>query len=64
MISAAKILLAGGLKPGFCVCVHALFNESTRTELASLFQEVLTTDTIPNRFSQFQVAPLIAKLLA
>lgn len=63
MISAAKILLAGGLNPGFCVCVHALFNESTRAELASLFQEVLTTDTIPNRFSQFQVAPLIAKQL-
>ena len=64
MIGAAKLLLDAGLPPGFCVAVHALFDEPVSAELASLFQEVLTTDSIPNQFSRFQVAPLIAKQLA
>jgi ribose-phosphate pyrophosphokinase len=64
MIGAARLLLDAGLPPGFCVAVHALFDEPASTELASLFQKVLTTDSIPNQFSRFQVAPLIAKQLA
>lgn len=63
MIGAAKVLLAAGLRPGFCVAVHALFDDAVSIELASRFQRVLTSDSIPNRFSQFEVAPLIAKQL-
>lgn len=64
MISAAKMLLEAGLRPGFCIVVHAMFDEQAATELASLVQGVLTSDSIPNRFSRFQVAPLIAGRLA
>jgi ribose-phosphate pyrophosphokinase len=64
IIGAAKILLDAGLRPGFCIAVHALFDARVSTELASLFEAVLTTDSIPNRFGRFQVAPLIAKALA
>ena len=64
MMGAAKMLLGAGIRPGFCIAVHALFDEQVSTELASLFEAVLTSDTIPNRFSRFRVAPLIAKRLA
>jgi ribose-phosphate pyrophosphokinase len=64
MMAAAKILLDAGIRPGFCIAVHALFDEQLSTELASLFDAVLTSDSIPNRFSRFQVAPLIAERLA
>jgi ribose-phosphate pyrophosphokinase len=60
MISAAKILLGAGLRPGFCIAVHALFDINVSTELEGLFQKVLTFDTIPNNLSRFEVAPLIA----
>jgi ribose-phosphate pyrophosphokinase len=63
ILSAAKALLEAGLGPAFCLCVHALFDDRESTELASLFKAILTTDSIPNRFSRFQVAPLIARQL-
>jgi ribose-phosphate pyrophosphokinase len=63
MIGAAKMLLDAGLGRGFCIAIHALFDEQVSTELVSLFQAVLTTDSIPSRFSRFQVAPMIAKQL-
>jgi ribose-phosphate pyrophosphokinase len=64
MMGAARMLLDAGLRPGFCIAVHALFGETVSAELGSLFQDVLTTDSIPSRFSRFQVAPLIAKRIA
>lgn len=64
MIAAARMLLDAGLRPSFCIAVHALFDERVSAELASLFRAVLTTDCIPNRFIKFRVAPLIAKRLA
>ena len=63
MIGAAKMLLDAGLGRGFCSAIHALFGEQVSTGLVPLFQAVLTTDSIPSRFSRFQVAPLIAKRL-
>lgn len=64
MIGAAKVLRDAGLRSGFCIAVHALFDERVSTELASAFEAVMTTDSIPNRFSRFRVAPLIAAGLA
>lgn len=60
IIGAGKMLLDAGLRPGFCIAIHALFDKRVSTELASLFRAVLTSDSIPNRFSRLQVAPLIA----
>jgi ribose-phosphate pyrophosphokinase len=60
---AAKMLLDAGLRPGICVAVHALFGEPVSAELGLLFQDVLTTDSIPKRFSRFSVAPAIAQRL-
>lgn len=63
IVGAAKVLLDAGLRPGFCIAVHALFEERTAKELASVFEAVLTTDSVPNVFSRFHVAPLIASHL-
>jgi ribose-phosphate pyrophosphokinase len=64
IIGAAKALQDARLRRGFCIGVHALFHEEVSVELASAFRSVLTTDTIPNRLSRFEVAPLIARQLA
>lgn len=63
-IRAAKILVDAGLKRGFCVAIHALFNDQVSTDLGAMFEAVLTTDSIPNPLSRFEVAPLIAAGLA
>ena len=64
IIGAAKLLRDSGLRRGFCIAVHALFDQAVSTELQSLFEAVVTSDTVPNAFSRFRVAPLIATSLA
>lgn len=64
MLEAATLLIAGGLQAPYCIAVHALFDEKTASEIRGVAQELLTTDTIPNGYSAFGVAPLIARQLA
>lgn len=64
MIGAARILAAEQWPAPYCIAVHALFDATTATQLKALTRAVLTTDTIANPFSHFQIAPLIAEQLA
>jgi ribose-phosphate pyrophosphokinase len=63
MIEAARLLVAGMGRP-VCIAVHALFDETAATELQNVARSLLTSDSIPNRYSAFKVAPLIAEQLA
>lgn len=63
MVGAAKLLRDAGFHRGFGIAVHALFADEVSTELLLLLQDLVTSDTIPNRFSRLEVAPLIANQL-
>lgn len=64
MVEGAKLLGAAGLDSPYCIAVHALFDDATGTLIESLARKFLTTDTVPNKYSQFHVAPLIAEQIA
>jgi len=63
MIEAAKMIAAAGLQPPHCVAVHALFTPETAAELHGLTESLVTTDSVPNKYGQLKVAPLIAERL-
>lgn len=61
MIEGAELILACGLKTPYCVAVHALFDAATGAKIDGIARQLLTTDTILNEFSHFQMGPLIAE---
>jgi ribose-phosphate pyrophosphokinase len=63
MREAAKLLIARGMRRPYCIAVHALFDDSVAAEMSSLAERLLTTDTIPNRYSAFSIAPLVVEQL-
>lgn len=64
MVEGAKLLRAAGLPPPYCIAFHALFDEATGARIERLARKFLTTDTVPNKFSYFRVAPLMAGQLS
>jgi len=64
MVEGAKLLRTAGLQSPYCVAVHALFDDATGARIESLTRKFLTTDTVPNKYSHFRVAPLIAGQLS
>ena len=64
MVEGAKLLRNAGLPSPYCVAVHALFDEATGLRIQSLAKAFLTTDTVPNMYSHFRVAPLIVDQLS
>ena len=64
MVGGARLLRAAGLPSPYCVAVHALFDDATGARIESLTRQFLTTDTVPNKYSHFRVAPLIASHLS
>ena len=64
MIEGARLLRTAGLPSPYCVAVHALFDDATGARIESLTRAFLTTDTVPNKYSHFRVAPLIAEQLS
>jgi ribose-phosphate pyrophosphokinase len=63
MREAANLLIANGMRRPYCIAVHVLFDESVAAELRSVAEVLLTTDSIPNPYSAFSIAPLIAEQL-
>lgn len=63
MIEAIKILAEKRLPAPYCIAVHALFDDDTASELKRMTRALVTSDTIPNAYSRFQIAPLIAHTL-
>ena len=64
MIGAAKILEHQDRPAPYLIAVHALFDAATASNLMAVARAVLTTDTVANPFSHFQIAPVIAEQLA
>lgn len=64
MIEAIKILESQSWPAAYCIAIHALFDVATATRLRALNTSVLTTDTVANPFSHFEIAPLIAERLS
>jgi ribose-phosphate pyrophosphokinase len=64
MLEAASLLRAAGFAAPYCVAVHGLFDGTTAAKLEGVARSLMTSDTIPNPYCAFKVAPLIAEQLA
>jgi ribose-phosphate pyrophosphokinase len=64
MLEAAALLRTAGFDAPVCIAVHALFDRTTSAKLEGVGRALITSDTIPNPYSLFRVAPLIADELA
>lgn len=64
MIAAARFLMTTGMRAPHCIAIHALFDQTTASELRGLAQSLSTTDSVPNPYVQFSVATPIATELA
>lgn len=63
MVEAAKAVLEAGFPAPYCIGVHGLFRPAAGKRLEQLACRLLTTNTILNPYSQFEVAPLIAEAI-
>jgi ribose-phosphate pyrophosphokinase len=64
MLDAATLVREAGFAAPYCVAVHGLFDGGTAAKLEGVARSLITSDTIPNPYSHFKVAPLIAEEFA
>lgn len=60
MKRALGILAETGFPPAYCLAVHGLCGRRTATALHDRAAGFMTSNTVPNEFAAFDVAPLIA----
>lgn len=60
MLEAARYLIGEGFRAPHCAVVHGLFDPDTAERLKEFSSGLVTTDTIPNAYSDIAIAPLIA----
>lgn len=63
IIEASKLLRKLGAKNVYCICVHGIFVEDALKKLARNKIKIISTNTIPNKFSKIDVGGLIASHL-
>jgi len=64
MAKSIKELKKYGAKKVYAVCTHGLFADNADKKLMSAgCNEIISTDTIENKFSKVKIAPLIAQLI-
>ncbi|WP_456484157.1 ribose-phosphate diphosphokinase [Methanopyrus kandleri] len=62
MVEAARALRDQGAGTLYAACTHALLTRNAATRLlASGFEDIIATDTIPNPFEKVSVAPPVAE---
>ncbi|WP_457620612.1 ribose-phosphate diphosphokinase [Methanopyrus sp.] len=62
MVEAAKALRDQGAETLYAACTHALLTRNAATRLlASGFEDIIATDTVPNPFEKVSVAPPVAE---
>lgn len=64
IVGAAKILLEQGAKSVFAACVHGLLiGDAEKRILDAGVEEIVSTDSVPSKYSKVSLAPLIAQTL-
>ena len=63
-LKAVEFLRERGAEEVHLACVHSLLSEERLERVIEAVDSFISTDTIPNRFSKVQIAPLIAEALS
>jgi ribose-phosphate pyrophosphokinase len=64
MVEAARAVIEAGLPAPYCIGIHGLLDRAAGKRLEQLARRLLTTDTILNPYSHFEIAPEIARAIA
>jgi ribose-phosphate pyrophosphokinase len=64
MVEAAKAVTEAGLAAPYCIGIHGLLDRAAGKRLEQLARRLLTTDTVVNPYSHFEIAPEIARAIA
>lgn len=64
MKQALRILSSQNWPPAYCLAIHGLCSRRTARQLSDRSVKFLTSNTVPNGDAAFDVAPLIAAVLA
>ncbi len=63
MKQALRALLNERLRPAYCLAIHALCSRRIAQQISDNSAGFLTSNTVPNANSEFDIAPLIADVL-
>jgi ribose-phosphate pyrophosphokinase len=64
MVEAARAVIEAGLPAPYCIGIHGPLDRAAGKRLEQLARRLLTTDTVLNPYSHFQVASVIAHAIA